>query len=140
MLRISSKMALFFSVLAVFCISLSFYRVAFAQENVPDPPLEELSKLKTGRIDAITKDWVVIDDMASPLSGVKIYDQNGFLLDASSLTAGRCVAFNRDRMKTEIHLRDCESEEPQSQEEGFPEEAKGIQKENIRKVDGVWKN
>ena len=140
MLRISSVISQFFIVLAALFISLSFYQTTFSQEIAPDPPIEEQNKLKTGRIDAITKDWVVIDDMASPLSGAKIYDQSGFLLDASSLTAGRCVAFNRDRMKTEIHLRDCESEEPQPQEESFHEEIKGIKKENIRKVDGVWKN
>jgi len=114
--------------------------VAWAQESVPDQPKSTQEKFKTGWIDAITKTDIVIDDLASPLSGVTVVDQNGFTVDVSSLVVGRYVAFNRDGKKTVIKLLAEKGKRPESPTDIVSKDKLESKKENIRQVDGVWKN
>ena len=114
--------------------------VTWAQESVPDQPKSAQAKLKTGWIDAVTKTDIVIDDLASPLSGVTVVDQNGFTVDVSSLVVGRYVAFNRDGEKTVIQLLAEKGKRPESPAEIITKDKLESKKESIRQVDGVWKN
>ncbi|WP_448873867.1 hypothetical protein [Desulfobulbus propionicus] len=113
---------------------------AHTQEIVPDSQPARPVKLHNGWIDAVNEERVVIDDMASPLSTVTVYDQKGFRRDASSLAAGQYVAFKREGGATEIHLLDGKGERPKSSDRAANKQVDSQQKEAIRQVDGVWKN
>ena len=102
----------------------------------------KVNKMNTGWIDAITAEGILIDDMLSPVSTVKVYDKNGFLKDISSLRVGQYVAFERDEQHTEIHFVDREEERPSSVNRTGSGDSQGSApaETGIRQVDGVWKN
>ncbi len=140
MLNLYCKAPLLGSLMVALSISLAPWQVALAQEVVPDPPAQNQVKLKTGWIDAITQTEIVIDDLASPLSGVTVVNQQGFAVSVSSLSIGRYVAFNRDGEKIVIHLLAEQQKRPDLPDDNASQPKRGGKKEGVRQVDGVWKN
>lgn len=140
MLKLYWKKRLFGSLMVALSVNVSSWQVVWAQEVVPDPPPQNQVKLKTGWVDAITKTDIVIDDLASPLSGVTVVDQQGLTVGLASLSVGRYVAFNRDGDKTVIHLLTEKVKRPEPPSDNKLQKKPEGKSENIQQVEGVWKN
>lgn len=101
-----------------------------------------------GRIDAIEKEVLIIDDLSYPLSQeLKIFDLNGAQTKISSLVVGRYVALKKDEGKLlEIHLIAGSGEPlPESERKGqaassVAKPSTNVQNTKPRLENGVWKN
>lgn len=102
---------------------------------------EITSRMAKGWVDAVDEHSIVIDDMSFRRATLKVYDMKGLAKDVSSLAPGRYVAFRREEGKAVVYLIEGKGERPRPQDEMLsPSQGKSKDNQNVKKIDGVWKN